>query len=364
MAEPAKEATDSVPTENQSVPAASVELKDKRRYSIIPGLIGLILVLAITGLGYFSWQQMKRIDGLLAELAVHDDSITTLSLQLANQQQDLELSESNSASSEILINQQNARLDSLTQELAALRLGINSSAGSDRLVQLNEAASLMRLAQRYLLEGRELEITRNLYQQSHNLLSRIEDPAVNRITELVRSDLTVLNNTRAVDVSGLFLRLTELADEMSMIRFGPELEPSDEFRNADSTLSSATDGIMSGLGNFFRRYFTIRRLDEPPRLPLNPEQISFLQQTILLQIEQAKLALLLGREEIYLDSVSEVYRLSEQNIADSVGSKANILRSLQQLQTENINLERPPLSNALGLLESLLLDTNEQGGAQ
>lgn len=358
-------AADSVQNENQTTPAASAKVSDSPVNSIIPGLIGLIAVLAIIGLGYFSWQQMKSVNGLVAELAVHDDSINTLSLQLANLQQELELSENNFASSEILIDQQNARLDGLTQELAALRLGINSSAGNDRLIQLNEAASLMRLAQRYLLEGRELVIARNLYQRSQNLLSQIEDPAIDRITELVRSDLAVLNNTRPVDVSGLFLRLTELADEMGMIRFGPELEPSDEFRNAGNTLSSATDGIISGLGNFFRRYFTIRRLDEPPQLPLNVEQISFLQQTILLQIEQAKLALLLGREEIYLDSISEVYRLSDQNIADSVELKANILRSLQQLQAENINLELPSLSNALGLLESLLLNTgNEQAEGQ
>lgn len=350
--------------EKSSVPENTPRTDKQSKKAFLSGAVTFLLLLAVIGLACFYWEQKSRLDDFLSEQAEQLGNVNALTSRLETLQQQLNQSENSFASSEILINQQNARLDNLSQELAALRLGVNSTGGNDRLLQLNEAASLLRLAQLYLLEGQELMIARSLYQRSQNLLSQVEDPAVNRISELLRSDLLALNSTQPVDVSGLFLRLSELSDELSTVRMGPDIEPSDAFLNGEDAAESPTQGYLAGISNFFRRYFTLRKLDEPPRLPLNAEQIGLLRQIMLLQIEQAKLGLLQGKSEIYLDSISEVFRLSEQNIADSIPLKANILRSLQQLQSENIRLELPSLSNAPGLLESLLVsaDFDQQRG--
>ncbi len=330
-----------------------------------PGIFAffsVVLLLLFAALAYFSWGKFKQLENLRSIQAQQQAALATLQTQVSTTENELARMLNNLDSREILINQQNASLERLNEELAALRLGINSSGSNDRVLQLNEAASLLRLAQRYLFAGQDISVATMLYQRSVNLLAQIDDPAVARINELLALDLSRLSSTRAVDIASLFAQLSDVADEISLLSLGPGIaEPSEAYSSAATQQASSGAGFSERVSVFFRRYFTLRRIDQPIQMPLGIEQISFLQQSMQLQIQQAKLALLQGRQGLYQDTISDVIRLSDQQIADSNGQKAPILRRLRQLQSTTVSQEMPALSNGLGLLESLLLNaSNEQ----
>ncbi len=328
----------------------------------VNAIFNVFFLLLLAGLAYFSWDQFKLLESLSSMQRQQQDALDFLQTQVRTTEDQLARMLNNLDGSEILINQQNASLERLNEELAVLRLGVNSNGSNDRMLQLNEAVSLLRLAQRYLFAGQDISIARMLYQRSTNLLAQINDPAVARINELIASDLSRLSSTQAVDIASLFTQLSDVAEEISFISLGPGIaEPSDAYNAAATQQANSEVGLRATASAFFRRYFTLRRIDQPIQMPLSIEQIGFLQQSIQLQLQQAKLALLQGRQGLYQDTISDVIRLSEQYIADSTDQKVSILRRLRQLQSATVNQEIPSLSNGLGLLESLLANTsNEQ----
>jgi uroporphyrin-3 C-methyltransferase len=321
-----------------------------------------ILLMLLAGLAYYSWGQFKQLENLSSIQVQQQAELASLQTQVSTSEDELAQMLNNLDGREILINQQNDSLQRLNEELAALRLGINSNGGNDKLLQLSEAASLLRLAQRYLFEGQDFSVATTLYQRSVNLLAQIDDPVVFRINELLSTDLSRLSITPAVDISSLFTQITDLAGEISLLSLGPGIaQPSEAYSSASTQQANSDAGLDEKISAFLRRYFTLRRVGQPIQMPLGVEQISFLQQSIQLQLQQAKLALLQGQQGMYQDTISDVIRLSDQFISNSNGQKATILGRLRQLQSVRVDQETPALSNGLGLLESLLLNTsNEQ----
>jgi uroporphyrin-3 C-methyltransferase len=340
---------------NKTVKNTSPKIKLGTIFLFLKSGLQVIVVFALIGLIYFIWQQQKLID----EIVVRQNQALTESENIARQllsfQQDFENLNNAEASSEILFSQQNARVDRLNEELVSLRLGMNANQASG-IWQLAQAASLLRLAQQYLEFTQDLPVALSLYQNSRAILTQINDPALDRITSLLASDIQNLSRAQRIDTEGFYMRLSDISLQLESVSLGMNIEPSTAFLEGDIGGEVEGGGFFNNVREFLSRYFTVRRLDTPLDMPLSNQQISFLRQNMLIQIEQAKLALLQGRQSIYQDSISNVVRLAQQNIPEQDQQKTFILRSLRELQEETILLEFPPLSESLVLLENIMSD--------
>lgn len=326
----------------------------KHLVSILVSSVKLLVVLSLIGGGYFIWQQQKIISTLQitqAQIAIDNDNLLN---QLNAAQENVENITNTEASSELLFNQQNVRLDNLNEELVSLRLGMN--ANQSGVWQIAEAASSLRLAQQYLNLMQDISIALSLYQNSDAILSQIDDAALDRIKSLLASDIQTLRNSRGVDTEAFFMRLSDLSQQIENVSMGSKIEPSTAFQNA--SVSGGDEGYFFNFNAFLSRYFTVRRLDSPIVVPLNNQQVSFLRQNMQLQIEQAKLALLQRRQAIYQDSISNVIMLVQQNVSEEDQQKSYILEVLRELQGESILLTISPLSESLRLLENVMNDTS------
>lgn len=320
-------------------------------------MLQLIIVVALAGISYFYWQQKN----IIVELTIEQNQLATeneeLLARLQNIQQDFENINNTEASTEILFNQQNARLDNLNEELVSLRLGLNVNQANG-IWQIVEASSLLRLADQYLELNQNVTVALSLYQDSHAILEQIDDPALNRIKNLLASDIRNLSNNRGIDIDGFYMRLSDISQQLGNISLGVTIQPSSEF--LDGASGNIPEGFFNNIKNVLARYFTVRRLDTPMEIPLNDQQIMFLRQNMQLQIEQAKLALLQRKQSLYQDSISNVLLLAQQNIAEGDQQKAYIVRELSDLQGETIVLDLPQLSDSQTLLENLMSNlTNE-----
>lgn len=318
--------------------------------------IQIIIVLGLIGLFYFFWQQQTTIGELLSvqnQFAIENEDLLS---QMQVLQQDFDVIGNTGASSEILFNQQNVRLDNLNEELVSLRLGMNANQ-SGGIWQLVEATSLLRLAQQYLELIQDIPVALSLYQTSNSVLAQIDDPALDRIKSLLASDIQILRNSRGIDTEGFYMRLSDVSQQLDSISLATYIEPSSAFM--DERLDNESESIFSNFRGFVAQYFTVRRLDALISTPLTDQQISFLRQNMQLQIEQAKLALLQRRQAIYQDSISNVIMLAQENIPEQEQQKVYILEVLRDLQDETILLDLSRLSGSLSLLENLMIDVSE-----
>lgn len=323
---------------------------------IIKAGIKTIIVLALIGGAYFLWQQQASIDELLSvqnQFIVENEGLLR---QIQDLQQDFDVIDNTEASSELLFNQQNVRLDNLNEELVSLRLGVNANQ-SNGVWQIVEATSLLRLAQQYLELVQDVPVALNLYQASNAILAHIDDPALDRIKNLLVSDIQILRNSRGIDTEGFYMRLNDISQQLDSINLATFVEPSSAFMGG--RVDNETTSIFSNFASFVAQYFTVRKLDAPIAKPLNDQQISFLRQNMQLQIEQAKLALLQRRQAIYQDSISSVIMLAQQNIPEQEQQKTYILGVLSDLQDETILLDLPRISGSLSLLENLVGEISE-----
>ena len=322
-------------------------------FIILKSGLQIIIVLGFLGLAYFNWQQQKLIDQLLVQQNMALFEIENMAGQLTEFQQDFEFLNNSEASAEILFSQQNARLDSLNEELVSLRLGLNANQ-STGIWQLAEASSLLRLAKQYMEVNQDIPVAISLYQNTRAILTQIDDPAIDRIDNFLASDIQNLRRIRPIDTEGFYMRLSDISQQLDSINLGANIDPSSAFLQRGSASEGA--GYFKKITDFLSRYFTVRRLDEPISLPLSDQQISFVRQNMQIQLEQAKLALLQGRQAVYQDSISNVVLLAQQNIAEQDPQKDLILRSLKELRDESILPELPMLSESLVLLENIMRD--------
>lgn len=319
----------------------------------------VILIAGLAGLSFWIWQQQLTIQDLLDTQAQLEQTSSSMELRFSNFEQNFENASDRDASAELLLNQQNSRINSLNEELVSLRL--NVSAGQNGGVwQLVEAASLLRIAQQYIELHQDMDIALSLYSFAGSLLSQIDDPAIERIRLMLSSDMQILSRQQKVDVEGLYMRLDELAEQLDRVSLRSVSAPSSEFQERNPAIDE--QGFLARVGEFLRQYFVVRRLDAPQAMPLSDEQLIFVRQNMQLQLEHAKLALLQGRSEIYQDSISNAIMLVQQNIPDQELMKATLLRDLRELQTTAISQSMPRLSDSVAELDRLISEINSGTG--
>jgi uroporphyrin-3 C-methyltransferase len=343
------------PKKRESPKAAKSKLKTSAMFQILKTLVLLIVFFGVIALAYINWQQRE----LITELTSRQNQVLVdnenLAAQIVAIQQDLDFLSNTEASSDILFNQQNARLDSLNEELVSLRLNLNANQSSG-IWQLAEASSLLRIAQQYMELNHDIPAALVLYENSRSILAQIDDPALNRIVNRLASDIQKLGRTQLIDTEGFFMRLSDISQQLDSVSLETTIEPSSAFLEAGA--SNIESGYFQNVREFLSRYFTVRRLDAPIDLPLSKQQISYLRQNMQMQIEQAKLALLQGRQAVYQDSISNVLMLAQQNIPEQEQEKSLILRALRELQDETILFELPILSDSQVMLQNLMDDND------
>jgi uncharacterized protein HemX len=164
-----------------------------------------------------------------------------------------------------------------------------------------------------------------------------------------------------VDVSSMYLQLGAVAEQVSSLRVTNDLEAqiaageqvplsADEIRGEGNWLGR----FFSRIRNTFSNYFVVRRRDVPIQPLMTPGQESALMQTIRLQIEQGRTALLRGEQEIYTASLAQARDNIAAYLAGPGNTRDSILAALDNLRTRRIVTEVPPLNRALPTLEQLL----------
>lgn len=352
-------------------------------------LFNIVLLAGIGLAGYFLVEQDKAVNVLFEQqngLSTQRNETVEQISQLQNSMQALsdEMSSLDDVQNQIsavrqetsaqiqqqvqqLARQQAAEIARLQNELVSTRLRISSTnSGASQQWLLAEAVSLLRLAQQQLIIARSVRTAQALYLAADDVLKQIDDPAVFAVRDILAGELATIRAVPEVDVQDIYLQLGTISNQLAGLQLTNDLAAQTADGERVTVFSASAEaepglfaGLFSSMKNLLNRFLVVRRRDEPIQALMTPGQEAALLQTVHLQIEQGRTALLKEEQEIYSRSLGQARNNIEQYLSGDAALKANILSNLDTLLGRRIVTEVPSLTRTRAALEQILLSSNE-----
>jgi uroporphyrin-3 C-methyltransferase len=338
-----------------------------------------ILLCSIGFIGYLVYEQDKAVAVLFEQqnefTRQRNDNFNSNVVRIDSLQNDIQQLQSDLAGARqeatALIEEQATAIARLQNELVSTRLRINStSPGASQEWLLAEAASLLRLARQHLVVTRSIRTAQALYIAADDVLNQVDDPAIFSVREILAGELAAIRSVTEVDISSLYLQLGAIAGQVNSLQVSNDLATqiaAGDPVSLDAQAQEEEAGIIRRFFSSIRRtlnnYLVVRRRDVPIQPLMTPGQETALMQTIRLQIEQGRTALLKGEQEIYTTSLEQARNNIATFLAGDAGIRNSILTTLDSLRTRRIVTEVPPLNRTLSALEQIL-STRDTGTSE
>lgn len=296
-----------------------------------PLLFTFLIAAGAAGASYYLWQELGAINSSIAYSAQQTGS------DIKSTREDLE-----------------KRLQESDDRIALLEQSLRAMQGKDNMDWLvSESEYLMRIANHRLLLERDVKSALVALKSADARLFETNDPYWIPVRQQLARDITALEAVQDVDVAGLSVRLTALGDAIVQM---PILKPE---RNVKSPLTEPEkekpqakywDEVWGDLKSRLSKLIVIRQVDRPPGPLLEPEQAAYLQQNLLLKLEEVKLALLRDQAESYRDGLAAMKMWVETFYDTGNTATREVLKHLTALHEIQID---PPLPDISASLETL-----------
>ena len=373
--------------------------RQKTSYASAAGLFLLIVVLAGTG-GRFTYQQwlaQKEYEASLAELGRE------------NAQMREQLEQARSAMSETVDNQV-ARLsesESLLQQAVA-EIDSNAEADAQRLEELqnslnrnmegvasrlsedmrdvttlvsalqgqvtdlqnqdlgwlnSEANYLMRLAQRKLAMEADVASAMLLLKTVEDLLSRQDSMLANTARDSVRRDIQRLEALRLPDRVGIAERLNDLSRELDSLSLSSSRQAA-YVESVQQRLAQGEAGMESWWAaalNLIRTVFVWRKADPDQSVSLMPDQEQLVKQQMLLQLEQARLAVVQADAEMYQITLDQLQAIMQRYLNQDSAQAVQLVSELNAMRDVEVTTTLPTLTDSVNLVRQLAADSVDGG---
>ena len=373
--------------------------RHKTSYASAAGLFLLIVVLAGTG-GWFTYQQW---------LAQKDYEASLAELEQENAQMREQLEQARSAMSEAVDNQV-ARLnesESLLQQAVA-EIDSNAEADAQRLEELqdslnrnmegvasrlsedmrdvttlvsalqgqvtdlqnqdlgwlnSEANYLMRLAQRKLAMEADVASAMLLLKTVEDLLSRQDSMLANTARDSVRRDIQRLEALRLPDRVGIAERLNDLSRELDSLSLSSSRQAA-YVESVQQRLAQGEAGMESWWAaalNLIRTVFVWREADPDQSVSLMPDQEQLVKQQMLLQLEQARLAVVQADAEMYQITLDQLQAIMQRYLNQDSAQAVQLVSELNAMRDVEVTTTLPTLTDSVNLVRQLAADSVDGG---
>lgn len=346
-------------TETNAQLPAPLETPPPARQKLWPvWLVALLALILAIGLALWSWQQWQTQQLLSQQLASVENSTRQLQQnfgQSGSERADrLSALETRLGEQRELLATQQRQIDHNAQQL----LEAGNRTRTDWL--LAEAEFLLRIANQRLLVEKDIRGALAALQEADSVLLESDDVGVYAVRQQLAKEVLALKGIAGVDRTGLYLTLEAAIDSVNQLTddalihdrapaftgSGDEAEPIGD----QGMLANAWYQLKTTLGNVI----VVRRLDEPVKPLLSPDQSAYARLNLQLMLEEAEMAVLRGNQPLFeralgkaATALGQWYDRSDQRIVA-------LARTLTELATRNVDPELPDISRSLSLLKARL----------
>ncbi|WP_165481229.1 uroporphyrinogen-III C-methyltransferase [Legionella jordanis] len=227
----------------------------------------------------------------------------------------------------------------------------------------NQKEDWLLLKARYYLELAQInshwsgdhQVSIAMLQGADTLLSNLNDQPLFTIRQAIAQEVAQLKALPRVDVTGLLSQLDAAEDSLANL---PLKQPLNQPMKANQTKNSSSawrEQLRESL-NSLEQLIVIRRHDENIQPLLSPIQLSLLQESIRLYLEEAQWAVLQNNNEIYQFALEQAIKNIKRGFDEQAAATQALLQQLQHLKQKQLFVSKAKLDKALPLLNQYIED--------
>ncbi len=326
-------------------------------------LVWLVLVLAAIAAALAGWRLRADVDQAQQRLAESERALAAATQQTGKSERDAQL-----------------RIERLEAELARLRdqrseldlLYMDLTRGRDEAA-LVEVDRLVNLAAQELQIGANSASAIAALQTADARLARIDRPQLVNLRRAITRDLERLRAVPSVDITGLALKLDQIAQAVdalpmlaeAIIRSSAPLPAAKGAPKADAAPAAPVAGTatqaMSGWWTDVRRWLQqefgdlvrIRDVDTPEALLLTGAQQQLARQQLRLRLLNARQALLMRNDRLYRADLTEAQNLIARYFDTRQTATVTAQTQLKQLSAAPLTVELPQITDSVAALRAV-----------
>ncbi|MEQ5816837.1 uroporphyrinogen-III C-methyltransferase [Marinobacter sp. NFXS11] len=360
-------------TETTNQLPATVSKEPPARQKLWPvWLVAILALIVAIALALWSWQQwnnhqaiMQTIESLKQDTAQLEDLYGDRGSQ---QSQRLQSLEEKLASQRELIATQQRQIDHNAREL----LEAGNRTRTDWL--LAEAEYLLRIANQRLMIEKDIRGAMSALEAADEVLTESDDIGVYPVRQQLAREILALKGLTGVDRTGLYLTLEAAIDSIHQLTDQALIS-----ENAPGFVVSAAQGESAGTGEepgamvqawnkvkaTLMQVVVVRRMDEPVKPLLSPDQSAYARLNLQLMLEEAEMAVLRGNQPLYERALTKARTTIDDWYNASNPRVTALSETLAELAGKNVDPELPDISQSLDLLKERLagrLNANNGNG--
>ena len=313
--------------------------------SSTPGIVTLIFFIAIATLGgfYLLWENQQKI---------------SIKQQISNQRVDQVLADVKQKQLEATI-QNEEQIKNIHSFQENLRHNLTNLIRDKQHLRndwlLAEAEYLIQLANHRLLLEKDVTTAAVALKAADARLAEVADPALLNIRKILANDLLTLNNIPTIDLTGLSVTLSALSNNIPNLPLNtPDPKTHKITQEEKTSASSNVENIQqlpAAIWKDIKSLIVIRNHQKPLEPLLAPNQHFFLIQNLALLLEQSRLALLNGHNEIYQERLATTDKWIKQYFDTEHNVTRNMLASIAELQKFDIDPALPDISSTFSAVK-------------
>jgi len=344
----------------QQLPATIPQGQPPARQMLWPVWLIAVLALIVTiALALWNWQQWNNQQATQQSLL--DLQQSTVHLQNlygdrgSQQGQRLQALEDKLSAQRELIATQQRQIDHTAQSL----LEAGSRTRTDWL--LAEAEYLLRIANQRLLIEKDIRGAASALASADDVLKESDDVGVYPVRQQLAREILALKGISDVDRTGLYLKLEaainsihQLTDQALISEQAPGfvgIANENETEAGEPTLLART---WHRFKSTLMQIVVIRRMDEPVKPLLSPDQSAYARLNLQLMLEEAEMAVLRGNQELYKRALTKARDTIDGWYDASNPQVIALSETLRELIGHDVDPTLPDISKSLALLKARL----------
>ncbi|MGQ7272746.1 uroporphyrinogen-III C-methyltransferase [Marinobacter sp. V034] len=320
-------------------------------------LIAVFALVAVILLGLwagYQWQQQQAINKSIAYLESATDKLDRTYSQTGGQlNSQMQAIRAEIGAQQTLTSEHGRQIDHNARAL----LEAGNRTRTDWL--LAEAEYLLRIGNQRLQIEQDYRGALSALQAADTVLKETEDAGVYPIRKQVAREVLALKSIEDVDRTGLYLQLEAAIDVVGNLTdralsieastaFTQQLEQDPEQLKERGALAVGWAVIKETLS----KAISIRRLDEPVKPLLSPDQSAYARLNMRLMLEEAEMAVLRGNQTLYERALLKADGWLASWYDSSHSAVVALREDIGELSKKNINPELPDISSSLNLLKA------------
>ena len=359
-------------TESKAQLPSPIAKPQQTRQRLWPLWILTLLALALAiALALWSWQQWNNYQSLQQTITTLENDTEQLERMYgqsgSEQSQRLQSLEEKLAEQRELIATQQRQIDHNAREL----LEAGNRTRTDWL--LAEAEYLLRVGNQRLMIEKDINGALAALESADEVLAESDDIGVYPVRQQLAKEILALKGLAEVDRTGLYLKLEAAIDsihELTDAALINDRAPGFVSASSDDTTTN-TDSVPGLLAEGWEKIkdtlsqvVVVRRLDEPVKPLLSPEQSAYARLNLQLMLEEAEMAVLRGHQELYSRALTKASNAITDWYDSSNKRIIALSRTLDELSEKNVDPELPDISRSLELLKSRLAGRLNSNGSE